>query len=200
MGAVDYDFKGMATYYANSMGGEITMHRGTFPHLYNQVARAQISQDELNTWFESFKEKIHRLGLKMEKSLYSPISGPLYKKTFKSFFEPLYQKAFAPFFTQLRERKLQEGTPLFSIFINVENTTLEKSGIDSGDSGGAMACKVNDQWKVVGVNSQRMDSNLAYFPEPWEPMHSQPKSRITKNGEVTPVTYEVQQWIEGLDH
>ena len=80
--------------------------------------------------------------------------------------------------------------PLFRIITNVENETNEKAGIDYGDSGGAFTCMVDGQLKLVGINSRILtDSNLGYIPRPWEPMHSRPKQRMTKNGEVTPLKW-----------
>ena len=192
---MDSDFKNLSLYFANSMLDTIYMNQYFFPKLSHFAAQSQIPQAELEKVLENFIYRIKMKKLRVS-SIYDPKKGPLFKELFFKHFKNIYHKAYSSVAQKIVDATTAKNLSLHRIILNVESETLEKAGMDYGDSGGAFSCLINNEWKLVGVNSKiHIDSNLGYIARPWEPMHSKPKSRLTKNGEAGLLSRPIVEWI-----
>lgn len=188
---IDSDFKQLSLYFANSMFDEIFMNQAHFPKLVSYAKKYGVEPRVLSDALSGFKRILKENGLE-QSSLFRMEEGPRFKKLFFKHFKSIYQLVYKHRLLDIKKKYLSEKRPLHRFILNVENTkTLEKAGIDYGDSGGAFMCQLkSDEWVLVGINSRILtDSNLGYITRPWEPMHTKPESRMTKNGEVIPLVW-----------
>ena len=193
---VDADFKAVALVYSNSFFPHVIFDESHFPNLFSIAKANQIDQQTLKNSFDGFQAILKENGLN-DKDIFNPNNGPLYKKIFVEYFYSLYFKVYSPQRAQLIKRLRTNNLPEFRYITNVTNSdSQEKSGIDYGDSGGAFACKKNNEWYLAGINSKiLLDSNLGWSSRPWQPMNSRPESRVTKNGEIVPLINSALDFI-----
>ncbi len=186
--AMDYDFKNMSQYFANSMSSKIWFNKYFFPQFFHFI---KMESEEVTSVFEKFWSNYdYNYNI-----VYDSKVGPLAYEQFISLFKESYMLVMKEQMKVIRHEKIKMKKPLIIPVLNTSSYTDEKSGFDYGDSGGVFACEIENEWKAIAINSKAADSNRGYSSKPWEPMHYRPKNRITKNGITIPFVDLVTDWI-----
>ena len=187
--AMDYDFKNMANYFANSMSSQIEFNQYFLPNIFQYETEETFI--EVRDLFETFWSEISF----NYNSVFDPELGPKVYDDYIHTFKKSYLEVMSEKLTTLKVQKLKKQKPVIIPVLNTSSFSNERAGFDYGDSGGVFACYLDNIWKAVALNSKISDSNRSYSAKPWEPMHSKPKMRITKNGITVPFVNVITDWI-----
>lgn len=193
--ALEYDFMSLAMYYAHSMTAtrDLIISKDSLPYLFREGATIGLDADAIKVRFDDFFEQLHRNNID-QMDIFSSEKGPQFESYFKNYFYGLYKSAFSELVEKNKSYRIEKGIPLVALHLNTQSKTGERSGIDSGDSGGPFVCEDNGQHRLYGIHSMRSASEF-YTAKPWEPMYYKPEERETKDGVSVAITESVQKWI-----